>query len=213
MTAPQAHYFSPLPPAQLRPRLIRFLDGEREFGFRTAAGVFSKGGIDRGTRLLLDAVRPQDGERILDLGCGYGAAGIVLAARASRLRAMLVDVNPRAIALATENIALNGLTNAEARCGDGVAPVAGMEFDLVVFNPPIRAGRAVVLRLLGDAHACLRPGGRLYLVARTNQGARTLARLAGGLFDHVTEVERGGGYRVYEARVAQRGAPPEARRV
>lgn len=202
MTAPATHYFSPLPPAQLRPRLVRFHDGNREFGFRTAAGVFSRGGIDRGTRLLLSAVRPRDAGRLLDLGCGYGAAGIVLAARAPRARVLLVDINPRAAALAAENINLNAVPNAEARCGDGCAPVAGMKFDVVVFNPPIRAGRAVVLRLLGEARACLRPGGRLYLVARTNQGARTLARRMTVLFDRVTEVERGGGYRVYEARVA-----------
>ncbi len=211
-----SHYFSPVPATLLRPRLIRFLDGDREFGFRTAAGVFSRGGVDRGTRLLLEAVRPEGAERILDLGCGYGAAGIVLAARAPRAHAVLVDVNPRAVALAVENIALNGVTNAEARCGDGCAPIpplrpapvrggqASMMFDLVVFNPPIRAGRAVVLRLLRDARSCLRPGGRLYLVARTNQGARTLARLMADLFDAVTEVERGGGFRVYEARA---GAP------
>ncbi len=223
-----SHYFSPVPAMQLRPRLIRFLDGDREFGFRTAAGVFSRGSVDRGTRLLLEAVRPEAAERILDLGCGYGAAGIVLAARAPRAHVVLVDVNPRAVALAVENIALNGLTNAEARCGDGCAPIeAGMVFDLVVFNPPIRAGRTVVLRLLRQAHSCLRAGGRLYLVARTNQGARTLARLMADLFDAVTEVERGGGFRVYEARAGagdlpaggdppcrgQAGRPPEAPRV
>ncbi len=200
MTAPTTHYFSPLPPAELRPRLVRFLDGDREYGFRTAAGVFSRGNVDRGTRLLLEAVRPKDGERILDLGCGYGAVGIVLAARAPGAQVVLVDVNPRAVALAAENIRLNGVTNAEARCGDGCAPAAGTAFDLVAFNPPIRAGRTVVLRLLREARAALRSGGRLYLVARTSQGARTLARLMADLFDQVTEVERGGGYRVYEAR-------------
>ncbi len=204
-----SHYFSPVPATLLRPRLIRFLDGDREFGFRTAAGVFSRGGVDRGTRLLLEAVRPEAAERILDLGCGYGAAGIVLAARAPRAHVVLVDVNPRAVALAVENIALNGVTNAEARCGDGCASIgqAGMVFDLTVFNPPIRAGRAVVLRLLRDARSCLRPGGRLYLVARTNQGARTLARLMADLFDAVTEVERGGGFRVYEAHTGTGDSP------
>ncbi len=207
MTAPAPHYFSSLPVTQLRPRLIRFLDGDREFGFRTAAGVFSRSGVDRGTRLLLETVSPEGAGQILDLGCGYGVVGIVMAARAPRSRVVLVDVNPRAAALAAENVLLNGITNAEARCGDGCAPVAGMTFDLVLLNPPIRAGRAVVLRLLREACACLRPGGRLYLVVRTNQGARTLARLAADVFARVTEVERGGGFRVYEA------VAPEARDV
>jgi 16S rRNA (guanine1207-N2)-methyltransferase len=126
--------------------------------------------------------------------------GIVAAVSVPEARVVLVDVNPRAVALAQENIVLNRVANAEARCGDGCAPVAGEQFDLVLFNPPIRAGRSVVLRLLGEAHACLRPGGRLYLVARTQQGARTLGRVMGETYAQVREVARGGGFRVFEGR-------------
>lgn len=197
---PASHYFTPAPPAPVRERTIRFEDGGREFRFRTAAGVFSRGGVDRGTRLLLEAVDPGDAATILDLGSGYGALGIVMAARAPRARVTLVDINPRAAALAAVNIRDNGLTNAEARTGDGCAPVGGARFDLILLNPPIRAGRAVVLRLLGEAHAHLTPGGRFYLVARTSQGARTLARRMGEVFGQVRETERGGGFRVYEGR-------------
>ncbi len=196
------HYFSPAQEGPLRPRTIHFPDGGRAYEFRTAAGVFSRRAVDRGTRLLLDTVTPKNDTDILDLGCGYGAVGIVMAARAPHARVVLVDINPRAAALAQENIRLNGVANAEVRVGDGCAPVGERRFDLILLNPPIRAGREVVLRLLGDARARLRPGGRLYLVARTSQGARTLGRLMAGLFDPVTEVERGGGFRVYEGRAA-----------
>ena len=199
MTARAGHYFSPGPAAPSRPRLVRYRQRDREFRFHTAAGVFSRGAVDRGTRLLLDAVDPAGAGRILDLGCGYGAIGIVMAARAPDARVVLVDVNPLAVALAVENIATNAVPNAEARCGDGCAAVAGSGFDLILFNPPIRAGRAVVMRLLREARDCLRPAGRLYLVARTGQGARTLARLMGDLYGRVAETARGGGYRVYEA--------------
>ena len=196
--APASHYFTPAPPAPIRERTIRFGDGDREFRFRTAAGVFSRGGVDRGTRLLLDAVDPRGARTILDLGCGYGALGIVMAARAPRARVRLVDINPRATALAQANIRDNRLANAEARTGDGCAPVDDDRFDLILLNPPIRAGRAAVRRLLEEAHAHLAPGGRFYLVARTSQGARTLARCMGEVFGRVHEVERGGGFRVYE---------------
>ncbi len=198
--APLSHYFTPAPEAPVRPRTIQLRDRGRTYRFATAAGVFSRGAVDRGTRLLLDAVTPEGAEHILDLGCGYGVVGIVMAARAPRGRVLLVDVNPRAVALAEENIRLNGVANAEARVGDGCAPVAGMAFDLILLNPPIRAGRAVVLRLVRESRACLRPGGRMCLVARTSQGARTLGRLMAGIFDEVAEVERGGGFRVYEGR-------------
>ena len=199
--APASHYFTPSAPAEGRPareRTVRFDDGGREYRFRTAAGVFSRGGVDRGTRLMLEAVDPGAAGTVLDLGCGYGALGIVMAGRAPRARVTLVDINPRAVALAAANIRGNGVANAEARAGDGCAPVGNALFDLILFNPPIRAGRAVVLRLLGEAHVHLVPGGRFYLVARTSQGARTLARCMGEVFGRVREVERGGGFRVYE---------------
>jgi 16S rRNA (guanine1207-N2)-methyltransferase len=163
--------------------------------------VFSRRAIDRGTRLLLEAVgTPRDARAVLDLGCGYGALGIVLAGRAPRARVTLIDVNPRAAALAAANIRDNGLSNAEALAGDGCAPVGDARFDLILLNPPIRAGRAVVLRLMREAREHLAPGGRFYLVARTSQGARTLARRLAEIFGRVGEVERGGGFRVYEAR-------------
>jgi 16S rRNA (guanine1207-N2)-methyltransferase len=197
-----SHYFTPSAPAPAaRERTIRFENGGREFRFRTAPGVFSRGSVDRGTRLLLEAAGDAaDAGAILDLGCGYGAAGIVMAARAPRSRVTLVDINPRATALAAANARLNGVANAEARTGDGCAPVEGMRFDVILLNPPIRAGRAVVVRLLKEAAAHLAPDGRFYLVARTNQGARTLARCVGEAFGRVAEVERGGGFRVYEGR-------------
>jgi 16S rRNA (guanine1207-N2)-methyltransferase len=195
-----SHYFSPAPPAASRTRAIGFHDGDRVYRFRTAPGVFSRGAVDRGTRLLLDTVAASEAVRILDLGCGYGVLGIVAAGRAPRAHVILVDVNPRAVALAEENIGLNHLTNVQAVCGDGCAAMAGEQFDLILFNPPIRAGRRVVLRLLREAHGCLGPGGRLYLVARTQQGARTLGRLMGEIYGSVTEVARGGGFRVFEGR-------------
>ncbi len=195
-----AHYFVPAPPASPGPGpLLRMTEGGREFRFRTAPGVFSRGRVDRGSRLLLQAARLDGARRILDLGCGYGVLGIVAAARAPQATVVLVDINPRAAALAEENVRLNGIPNAEVRCGDGCAPVAGLAFDVILCNPPIRAGRAVVLRLFREARECLAPGGRLYVVARTNQGARTLARALGEVYARVAEVERGGGYRVYEA--------------
>lgn len=199
-SAPAAHYFSPAPPAASRTRAVEFHDGARVYRFRTAPGVFSRAAVDRGTRLLLDTVDVSGARRILDLGCGYGVMGIVAAGRAPRARVTLVDVNPRAVALTVENIALNQVTNAQVRCGDGCAAAAGGPFDLILFNPPIRAGRSVVLRLLREAHASLEAGGRAYLVARTQQGARTLGRLMGEIYESVAEVARGGGFRVFEGR-------------
>lgn len=210
MSGARSHYFTPAPPVPLRLRTIEFCDHGRTYRFKTAAGVFSRGGVDRGTRLLLEVVSPGGARDILDLGCGYGVVGIVMAVRAPEAHVVLVDVNPRAVALAQENIRLNDVANAEARWGDGCAPLAGATFDLILLNPPIRAGRATVARLLGESRACLRAGGRMYLVARTSQGARTLGRLMAAVFDRTAEVERGGGFRVYEGSVASAVGGEEA---
>ena len=77
--------------------------------------------------------------------------------------------------------------------------VAGMKFDLVALNPPVRAGKRAVLSLIGQAQAALRPGGRFYLVALTRLGAKTLAKAMKETFGRVAEIRKGGGYRVYLA--------------
>jgi 16S rRNA (guanine1207-N2)-methyltransferase len=191
------HYFTPSPAGRPRRRQIEAVLRGRRFRFLTEAGVFSPDRVDRGTRLLVEAMEVGEQEVVLDLGCGYGAAGIAAAALAKAGRVYLVDINQRAARLAGENLALNGIANAEARAGDGPAAVAGLRFDVILLNPPLRAGKEVVARLIREARGALRPGGRFYLVARTRQGAKTLARKLEEEFGAVTEVRKGGGYRVY----------------
>jgi methylase of polypeptide subunit release factors len=78
-------------------------------------------------------VRPKDAAT-LDLGFGCGIQAI-LAAPHSR-RVIGVDCNPRAVAVAKFNAALNGITNVDFREGDMFGPVQGETFDLIVSNPP-----------------------------------------------------------------------------
>jgi len=179
--------------------------GGRRFQFLTDRGVFSYRGVDRGTRLLLEALEVGPEDEVLDLGCGYGVVGIVAASLAVRGRAVLVDINPRAVELARENARRCGVLNVEVLQGDLYEPVAGRTFDVIATNPPIRAGRAVVRAMVEVAPAHLKPGGSFYLVARTAQGAKTLGRLVAEVFGEAEEVERGGGYRVYRGTRRVRG--------
>ena len=192
-------YFTAMPEAGHRVREITATLRERPFRFLTDRAVFATRGIDRGTRLLIEAMVVGERDVILDLGCGYGVIGLVAAALAPEGHAHLVDVNARAVSLAGENAARNGITNVTVHLGDGIEPVRSTTFDLVVTNPPIRAGRPVVLGLFAGAHASLRSGGRFLFVARTGQGAKTLARHAEALFGNAAEVARGGGFRVFAA--------------
>jgi len=182
-----------------RRRRIRARLRGRDWVFVTDRGVFAQAGVDPGTRLLIETMQIGPADRVLDLGCGYGPVGLAAAALAPDGQAVLVDVNERAVALAAENARLNEIHNVDILWGDGCAPVAGRSFDVVVTNPPIRAGKVTLRRLVREVWEHLRPGGRLYFVVRTAQGAKTLARDVAEVFGAVRELERRAGYRVYEA--------------
>jgi 16S rRNA (guanine1207-N2)-methyltransferase len=206
--APPEHYYTARPRSRARSRQFTALLRGRSWTFETASGVFAHRGLDAGTRLLIDAMRVGRADRVLDLGCGYGPLGVVAAGLATRGRVWLVDANRRAAALALTNVRRNRLRNARVLVGDGATAVASGSMDLVLTNPPIRAGRGVVRGFLEGAWRVLRPGGRFYLVARTAQGAKTLAQLIGGRFGDVRQVAARGGYRVYEARRSTPGEQP-----
>jgi 16S rRNA (guanine1207-N2)-methyltransferase len=194
------HYFTGTPRARPRVRSLRAVLRGRAWTFQTSSGVFARGALDAGTRLLIETMRVGRFDRVLDMGCGYGPVGLVAGSLAPRGSVWMTDVNQRAVALARANAATNGIANAFALAADAAAPLRDGSLDLVLTNPPIRAGRAVVARFIDDAWRVLRPGGRFYLVARTAQGARTLGRLIAGRFGEARQVAAAQGYRVFEAR-------------
>src|SRR3989475_6030423 len=193
------HYFSPRPQVGSRPKQIRVRLRGREWTFLSDRGVFARSGVDGGTRLLVETMRIASADHVLDIGCGYGPVGLVAAWLAPDGQAVLVDVNERAVMLAAQNARLNGLVNVEVLQGDGCGPVAGRFFDAAVTNPPIRAGKATLRRLVRELWQQLRPGGRVSLVARTGPGARPPAREVTDVFGRGRGLEREGGDRVDEA--------------
>lgn len=194
------HYFTERPKTVSRPKLIRARLRGREFVFETDRSVFAKDYVDLGTKRLIEVVQlPEQGE-VLDLGCGYGAIGIALAATHPGLRVWMVDINERAVALARRNLKRNRIKNAVVLKSDGVAALpSDLRFDAVVTNPPIRAGKATVLRLFREAFERLKVGGSLWFVARTQHGAKTLQRLVEEMFGNAECVDIHGGYRVIVA--------------
>src|SRR5207247_5020596 len=172
------------------------------FTFQTDAGVFSGRGLDRGTELLLAALEVGPCELILDLGCGYGALGVVAARLSEGGHVILTDVNERAVALARTNVAANEIANAEVRLGDLYEPVGEMAFNHIVCNPPIRAGRVVVDRIVSEAPMHLLDGGKLWLVARTRQGSDSLRGRMTASVGSAEVVRRGSGYKVLRSTKA-----------
>jgi 16S rRNA (guanine1207-N2)-methyltransferase len=189
-------YFETRPVSKRKPARISVTIRGRPFTFQTDSGVFSREGLDRGTELLLEAIEVGPCESMLDLGCGYGPIGIVAARLSEGGHVILTDVNERAVALARTNIAANGLRNAEVRIGDVYAPVDDMLFDHILCNPPIRAGRGIVDRIIREAPSHLLDGGNFWLVARTRQGADTIRLRMRNAFDNADVVKRGSGFKV-----------------
>ena len=195
-------YFSRKPASRRAPSEFQVTIRGHAFTFLTDAGVFSRGSLDRGSELLVDALDLGRCELVLDIGCGYGAIGIAAARMTEGGRVILTDVNERAAGLARKNLRANGIANAEVREGDLYAPVSGLRFDHILCNPPIRAGRSIVDRIVHEAPAHLLDGGSLWIVARTRQGADAIRARMERAFGNAAVVRRGSGYKVLRSTKA-----------
>ncbi|OXM14986.1 class I SAM-dependent methyltransferase [Paenibacillus herberti] len=169
------------------------------FRFLTDNGVFSKGGIDYGSRFLIEQMQIGESDQILDVGCGYGPIGLTAAQLAPRGQVVMLDINERAIELATENARRNGITNADIRHSDLYEAVGTDTFDVILTNPPIRAGKAVVHRIFEEGAALLRPGGSMWVVIQKKQGAPSAEAKLQQLFGKVIEVGKDKGFRIFRA--------------
>jgi 16S rRNA (guanine1207-N2)-methyltransferase len=98
------HYFTERPKSEARFGLIHAYLKGKPFKFVTASGVFSKDHIDLGTRLLIESMVLPDCGCLLDLGCGYGAVGVVAAVFKPDLHVAMVDLNVRAVRLARKTV-------------------------------------------------------------------------------------------------------------
>ncbi len=169
------------------------------FSFATDAGVFSKNRLDEGSRLLLESVVVRKEDRILiDMGCGYGPIGLILAKIHPALHCHLYDVNERAVLLAKKNQVTNDITNAEIIVSDLFQHVS-VRADIIVTNPPIRAGKKTVFKLYEDAREHLLPRGVFYVVIRKQQGAPSSLEVLKTLFEDVSVINKHKGYWIIRA--------------
>ena len=193
-------YFHERPHARSAPRTLRFLYRGELLTFVADAGVFAARSLDPGPSLLIENLVLARTDRVLDLGCGWGAVGVAAAKAAPAGHVVLTEVNRRAARLAERNLERNAVGNAEVRVGEFFAPVGDERFDVIATNPPYRLGRAHVLRILEEAPAHLRPGGRLVLVGKGSLGIRFYQEWLEQHWPGSVEVlGRGSGYRVLEA--------------
>lgn len=193
------HYFTDRPSAEHDETSFPATLRGMEFTFITDAGVFSRERVDFGSLLLIEAMQIGPSDTVLDLGCGYGPIGAVAAKLAPQGTVYMVDVNERAALLAKRNLRANGIANVDVRAGDGLEPVREIAFDAIVTNPPIRAGKTVIYRLVDEAHAALKPGGSLWVVIQNKQGAPSMKKKLQALFSVVRDVDRKAGFHIFRA--------------
>lgn len=185
-------YFTGKPTSESRPVDCEFEYRGHGLKFTTDAGVFSKGELDNGTRILLKALPESMQGRVLDLGCGWGPVGVSLGKVFPQLDIVMSDVNERALDLAKSNAARNGV-KASGLLSDGLDHVEGL-FDYIITNPPIRAGKQVIYRLFAQSALQLTENGELYIVIRKQQGAESAIKYLKTLFDQVNTIEKSGGF-------------------
>lgn len=194
------HYFSAKTQAPSGPRQIGATVRGLKLRLWTDHGVFSYGKLDRGSKILAEAMQlPEHGE-VLDWGAGYGVLGIVAALLCPQCRVTLVEVNERAAALAQQNIEVAGAGNATVLTGPAPEVLDDRQFDAIISNPPLHVGRSAVDTIIREASQRLRPGGSLWLVVPTKKGARGFLSLMTELFAQAETVDVTGGFRVLMAR-------------
>ncbi|MFQ6727768.1 class I SAM-dependent methyltransferase [Streptococcus pneumoniae] len=159
--------------------------------FLTDAGVFSKKMVDFGSQLLLKCLEVNQGETVLDVGCGYGPLGLSLA-KAYGVQATMVDINNRALDLARQNAERNKV-EATIFQSNIYEQVEG-NFDHVISNPPIRAGKQVVHEIIEKSKDFLEIGGDLTIVIQKKQGAPSAKSKMEDVFGNCEILKKDKGY-------------------
>ena len=200
---PDSQHLAALREHLARQPVVAIEAGERTLELTTRHGLFSARALDEGTALLLRQLEDLSAQpRVLDVGCGYGAIGLSLAARWPASQVDMVDTDIRAVEASADNIKRNRLDNAFVTLSDGVKELKDHlnSYDLVVSNLPAQAGNDAIDQLLLDAYDALKDGGSLALVA-VNGLRRYLQRRLADIFGkgQVRKVHQGPRHTVLEA--------------
>ena len=192
------HYFSADPSAPFTRAPVRARVWGHDLALESGSGVFARGRLDIGTAVLLRETEPPGPGRYLDLGCGYGVIGLAIAVAQAGARVDAVDVNERALLLATDNAASLGVADRFVAATPDQLPPAS--YDEIWSNPPIRVGKQALHVLLLTWLPRLAPGGRAVMVVGKNLGADSLATWLGEQGYPTTKLASAKGFRVLESR-------------
>lgn len=193
------HYFTNNENLKSEIKELSYEFKNEKFIFLSDNGVFSKDKIDFGSKSLVEAFLTsidKDVSNILDVGCGYGFMGITIS-KILNCHVDMIDINKRALHLAKKNIEKNKVDayTIESNIYENVVG----KYDVIITNPPIRAGKKVVLEILERAKEFLNEDGELWFVIRKDQGAKSIAKqLENSYF--CEEVCKNKGFYIFKAK-------------
>ena len=195
------HYFSEKPESAHKEMTIEGILRNKKLIFKTDTGIFSPKKIDKGTKILVEALELNKTDDVLDIGCGYGVVGIAIADEVSSIT--MTDINKRAVKLAKENIKLNDTSkdkNIRVVQGNLYENVKNKKYDVIISNPPIKAGKEVIHKIVKEGKELLKDNGSIWVVIQTKHGAKSLAKFMEEVFGNVDTITIKGGYRVLRSK-------------
>ena len=193
------HYFINDPNLKSNKKQVKYTFLGKEIILNSDNGVFSKDRIDFGTNVLLNSLEDLSAiKSVLDVGCGIGIIGISLASKYNNLNVQMVDVNEKAVSLTNENIILNKLKNCKSYVSNVYSEVND-SFDMIISNPPIRAGKEIVHKIASDAKDHLNDKGFFYAVVQKKQGADSFKKKLEEVYGNVEIVNKDSGYIIFKS--------------
>lgn len=197
-----SHYFSEVQDVKSAKKIINYEIKNEKFEFLTDNGVFSKTKVDFGTdvmlRTFLNENKKLENIRILDIGCGYGVVSVVLKRFFEKAKILSTDVNERALELTKENIQKNNRTDDFEVRKSFVFDNISENFDVILSNPPIRAGKQVIFEIYEKSFFHLNKNGEFYCVIQTKHGAKSTKKKLEELFGNCTTLVIEAGYRIFK---------------
>ena len=165
------------------------------YQFESNNGVFSKNFIDFGTQTLIDTVQTLNlcPNKVLDLGCGYGPIALFASNEYPHAKITASDVNERALSLARKNF-LNNAKEQITVVSSSLFEKISTKFDLILTNPPIRAGKTIINALIDESIEHLYEGGQLILVVQRKQGEPSIKKRMTSVFGNCEILKRNKGY-------------------
>ena len=191
------HYYTKNPDSKSQQKHWTYRLKGNTLSFTSDNGVFSKNTVDFGSELLVESYDiPEQFQKasLLDIGCGYGTMGLAYGKAYPELSIEMIDVNERALVLAQENAKKNGIHNVDIHESNLYDSVKKSQYEIIISNPPIRAGKIVVHTILEKAYDYLAENGQLVIVIQKKQGAPSAQKKMEEVFGNCERIQWDKGY-------------------